>query len=56
MGDDYHGNVQVGQRLNDLQDLACQFRIQSRSRLVKEQDLGVEGQCPCNGHALALAA
>ena len=56
MRDNHHGDVQVCQRFDDLQNLAGQLRIQRAGRFVEKQDLRIQRQSPGNGDALALTA
>src|SRR5580704_15339001 len=55
-------DVQVGQRVRCLQvgeQLQKHFlirKVQARQCLIENQQLGFQGQCPCDGKALALAA
>ena len=56
MGDYDHGDVKVCQGLNHLKNLPGELRVQGRGGFVKKQYLGIQRQCPGNGHTLALAA
>ena len=56
MGDDGHGHAVGGQAADDAQHLAHHRRVESRGRLVEEDDLGIHRQATGDGHALLLAA
>ena len=56
MRDDHHGHPFRRERLHHVQHLADDLGVQGRGRLVKEHDLGLHAQCPCNGDTLLLSA
>src|SRR5437879_9375262 len=56
VGHDDHRRALVGQLLHDLQDLADQRRVESRRRLVEEEDLRLHRERPGDRDSLLLAA
>ncbi|CAN4014488.1 ABC transporter permease, partial [Dysosmobacter welbionis] len=56
MGDDNHGGPLFRQLPNDPKHLAGEFRVQGGGRLVKAEDVRVQGQGPGDGHPLLLSA
>src|SRR6478609_3285663 len=54
--DDHQRRTGARQILDDVENLADQFRIERRGRLVEKQDLGAKRQRARNRHALLLAA
>ena len=57
MRDEQHRNtVLCAQRGQQVQDLGADAHIQHRDRLVRQQQRGLQHQCACNHHALALPA
>jgi hypothetical protein len=55
VGDDDHGHA-LGELLEQLPDPEADALVEARRRLVEEQELGLEGQRPCDQHALELSA
>ena len=57
MGDDHHRDVLlVCQLYHDIQHFLDGLRVEGRSRLVEQDDLGLCAEGACNGDALLLAA
>ena len=56
MRHDDHGGLVLGQIAQDPQHLARQFGVEGRGRLVKAEDVRLQGQGAGNGHALLLPA
>ena len=54
--DDDHGGVLLGERADDLEHLAGQLGVERGGRLVKAQDVRLEGERAGDRHALLLAA
>ena len=55
VGRHQHGHAFAGDLFHHLQDLAAQFRVERRGRLVEQHDLGVHGERAGDRDALALA-
>ena len=51
-----HRHAPLGEAADDAQHLARQLRVQRARRLVKAQHVRLQGQRPCDGHALLLPA
>ena len=56
MGNDQHRHPALRQVLHNGQDLSDHLRVQSRGRLVKEQDLRIHRHGPGNRDTLLLTA
>ena len=57
VGDDHHRDVLlVCQLYHDIQHFLNGLRVEGRSRLVEQDDLGLCAEGACNGDALLLAA
>ena len=51
-----HGHPLLGQGPDYVNDLAHDLRVQGRCGFVQQQDFGIHGQGPGNGHPLLLPA
>ena len=56
MGNDHHGHIHLRKGFDDLQHLACQLRVERRSRLIKKEHLRVQHQRTRNRNPLTLTA
>ncbi len=56
MGDDHQGGAGAAELLDHVEHLADEFGVEGGSRLVEQQHLGPQSQCPGDGDALLLAA
>ena len=56
VGNDQHRQPLLREILHDREHLADHLRVQRARRLVKAQHVRLQGQRPCDGHALLLPA
>ena len=56
MRHDDHRGFLAGEPSNNLQDLSCQLRIQSRGGFIKTENIRLQCQCSGDCHALLLAS
>ena len=54
--DDDHRHVLLGKRTDDLQNLPGQLGVERRGRLIKAENIRLQGQRPRDGHTLLLTA
>ncbi|MNG10735.1 hypothetical protein D3C84_942250 [compost metagenome] len=55
MSDDDHGETVLGQRAHHRKDFSDKLRIESRGRLIEQNDFRVHRQGSGNSHALSLS-
>ena len=51
-----HGHMLLCQFLNNLKHLYRKLRIKCGGRFIKKENLGLQGQCPCNRNSLLLSS
>src|SRR5579872_6184676 len=56
VGDDEHRHAFPGEVDHGVEHFLYHFRVERRGRLVKQHDLWIHGQGPCDGHPLLLSA
>ena len=56
VGNDDHGHILGGKLLDDLQDLARDFGVERRSRLIKAKHVGIQSERTRDGNTLLLTA